>query len=249
MLKVLFGRSFREENCSEKELKAIEALEAASYLAVDQYNGNGTKELRLLLDYRVPSIPSDISAIDFLGNQHHRRYTHRGWLGPNDNESMPYPDDRAHWNTRRMILMQTVKKVFDLNDSQKQLQDSIAAVIYYIHILGDHIAETDYQKMNQNLIGVGGRNDSFDILHQLIIHFDVLFTSPTVASRYSNLRAQLRLMNSDFSTLINRDGGVNTQEKQRQYRTMAEKLMNILINQVPPLLQEEEWFKKVFPSD
>ena len=247
MLQVLFGKNFSEENYSEKELQGIEALEAASYLAVDQYNGNGTEELKTLSDYRVPSLPRSISEIDFSGNQYHRRYTHRGWLGPYNNEDRPYPDDKAHWNTRKEILLQTTKKVFGFNDSQSRINDSLSAVIYYIHILGDHIVETDYQKMNSDMIGVGGRNDQYDIIHQLIYHFDVLFTSPTSTNRYNSFRSQLRLLNNEFSDLVNKDGGVNTSEKQTAYSGLAKKLMDLLIKHVPELLQEEAYFSKVFP--
>ena len=248
MLQVLFGKGFKEESYSEKELMAIEALEAASYLAVDQYNGNGVDELKILSEYRVSSLPSSISEIDFPGNQYHRRYTHRGWMGPYNNEDRPYPDDKAHWNTRKSILLQTTKKVFGFNDSQSRLNDSLSAVIYYIHILGDHIVETDYQKMNSDMIGVGGRNDQYDIIHQLISHFDILFTSPTSTNRYNSFRSQLRLLNNEFSNLVNKDGGVNTPEKQAEYSALAKKLMDLLIKHVPELLQEEAYFSKVFPA-
>lgn len=248
MLQVLFGKGFKEESYSEKELLAIETLEAASYLAVDQYNGDGADELKTLSEYRVSSLPSSISEIDFPGNQYHRRYTHRGWMGPYNNEDRPYPDDKAHWNTRKTILLQTTKKVFGFNDSQSRLNDSLSAVIYYIHILGDHIVETDYQKMNSDMIGVGGRNDQYDIIHQLISHFDILFTSPTSTNRYNSFRSQLRLLNNEFSNLVNKDGGVNTPEKQAEYSALAKKLMDLLIKHVPELFQEEDYFSKVFPA-
>lgn len=252
MLNVLFGNDFKEERYNTKELAAIEALEAASYLAVDQYNaastGNGIKELNLLSGYRVPSIPSDISEIDFPGNQHHRRYTHRRWMGPYNNAERPYQDDKAHWNLRKTILIETVKKVFGLKDDSARVCESLSAVIYYIHVLGDHIVETDYQKMNADLIGVGGRNDQYDIIHQLIYHFDILFISPSSSNRYNSFRSQLRLLNNEFSELVNKDGGVNTPEKQATYSRLAKKLMYLLIKHVPGLLQEESYFSKVFPA-
>ena len=248
MLKVLFGNDYKEENYNAKELAAIEALEAASYLAVDQYNGKGAEELKVLNNYRVPSLPSDISEIDFPGNQHHRRYTHRGWMGPYNNAERPYQDDKAHWNLRKTILTETVKKVFGLKDDSARVCESLSAVIYYIHVLGDHIVETDYQKMNADLMGVGGRNDQYDIIHQLIYHFDILFTSPSSSNRYNSFRSQLRLLNNEFSELVNKDGGINTPEKQAAYSELAKKLMDLLIKHVPGLLQEESYFSKVFPA-
>lgn len=252
MLQVLFGKDFKEENYSDKEQSAIEALEAASYLAVDQCNaeskGNGIKELEFLVSYRVPSIPSSISEIDFSGNQYHRRYTHRGWMGPYNNADRPYPDDRAHWNLRKTIMTETVKKVFGFKDDSARICESLSAVIYYIHILGDHMVETDFQKMNSDLMGVGGRNDQYDIIHQLIYHSDILFTSPSSTNRYNSFRSQLRLLNNEFSELVNKDGGVNTPEKQAAYSALAKKLMDLLIKHVPGLLQEESYFSNVFPA-
>ena len=248
MLHVLFGSNYKEENYTQKELTAIKALEAASYLAVDQYNGDGEEELKTLSDFKVPELPTTIDDIDFSGNQHHRRYTHRGWLGPYNNDDRPYPDDKAHWSIRKRVLVLTTKKVFALSDEQNRICDSLAAVIYYIHVLADHIVETDYTKMNSDLIGVGGRNDQYDIIHQLIIHFDILFASPNSNNRYNSFRAQLKLLNNEFSELVNSDGGINSPEKQAAYRLLAQKLMDMLIKHVPVLLKEEIYFSKIFPA-
>ena len=246
MLQVLFGKNFKIEEYAEKQVQAIEALEAASYLAVDQYNGDGVEELKTLVDYKVKSLPSSISDIDFSGNQYHRRYTHRGWKGPYNNDDRPYPDDKAHWNTRKKILLETTKKVFGFKDDQSRIEDSLSAVIYYVHVLGDHIVEKDYQKMNSDMIGVGGRNDQYDIIHQLLSHFDILFVSPTSSNRYNSFRAQVLLMNNEFGELVNKDGGVNTPEKQAAYSALAKKLMDLLIKHVPDLLKEEDFFIRVF---
>ena len=249
MLQVLFGKDFKKQNYTAKELSAIEALEAASFLALDQYNGKGADALNTLKNYRVSSLPSDISKIDFRENNHHRRYTHRGWMGPYNNDKRPYPDDKANWNVRKRILTETVKRVFGLKNESARICDSLSAVIYYIHVIGDHIVETDYHKMASDMIGVGGRNDQYDIIHQLIYHFDILFTSPSNINRYNSFRSQLRLLNNEFSELVNKDGGINTPEKQAEYSALSKKLMeDLLIKYVPGLLQEEYYFNTIFPA-
>ena len=45
--------------------KIIQRIEDASYLAIDQFNGSGTTELKNLNDDHIPGIPSSMSQIDF----------------------------------------------------------------------------------------------------------------------------------------------------------------------------------------
>lgn len=76
---------------------------------------------------------------------------------------------------RRNILLQTTNNVFGLSAEQSDIDDSLSAVIYYVHVLGDHTDEEDYNKRASDMIEVGGRSDNHDIIHHLIDHFEVLF--------------------------------------------------------------------------
>ena len=104
---VLFGPVNAVNAMSPEAQNALKALEYASYLAIDQYNGDGTIELTFLKStYHVPGLPANIKAIDFRGNEYHRKFTHYGW----DHQ---YYDDRANWAVRKDILLATTEKVFD----------------------------------------------------------------------------------------------------------------------------------------
>ena len=46
----------------------VKRLEDASYLAIDQYNGDGTTELNNLIADKIPGIPASVSEFDFTGN-------------------------------------------------------------------------------------------------------------------------------------------------------------------------------------
>jgi hypothetical protein len=63
MAKVLFGNRAGVHKRSEK----IKALEYASYLAIDQFNGKGEEKLSYLRDKtKVRGLPARISAFEFL---------------------------------------------------------------------------------------------------------------------------------------------------------------------------------------
>lgn len=81
--------------------KIIKRIEDASYLAIDQYNGNGASELSNLAADKIPGTPSSIAEFDFTANYSHRQFTHRGW-------NLPY-DEKAHWPVRQNILKNTIR--------------------------------------------------------------------------------------------------------------------------------------------
>ena len=73
----------------------IKALEAASYLTIDQYNGNGNNDLLMLNEYGVKSLPSSINEIDYSAGAYHRRATHRGWDA--ESTGVYNTSDRNRW--------------------------------------------------------------------------------------------------------------------------------------------------------
>ena len=98
---VLFGEeNYKNSHPLVKDI--LEALEDATYLCVDQYNGSGEKELKNLLDKeKIPGIIKSIDEINYTSNSTLRGLTHRGW-------NMIY-DEKAHWPLRQAILINTVK--------------------------------------------------------------------------------------------------------------------------------------------
>ena len=248
MCQVLLGSDFEASGATEAQERALALLSSASYLALDQFNGRGEEDLRRLRAERVPGLPHSLSAIDFSGNQYHRRYTHRGWRGPYNDDSLPYPDDRANWKARKTLLMQTTGEALGLGWGQSRTCESLAALIYYVHVLGDHMDEADYKKMNSTMILVGGRHDGYDLIHELLAHFDVLFTAKAGQARHDALRARMLALDGAFSELVNSPGGVNSPEKQMAHQILSGALMAQLIEHVPALLREEAYFVRVFPA-
>ena len=135
---------FSNYNTVSKE--RIKLLEDASYLCLDQFNGAGQRQLDNLRTNKVKNIPKTVDEFNFSDGSYHRRYTHRGW-------NYSYINDKANWSIRKRLLMGTVKKVFkNANESQV---DSISALTYYIHILGDLLHADNiehWKKINPQMI-------------------------------------------------------------------------------------------------
>ena len=128
MLEVLF-KNFREVENDPSIQDEIKALECASYLAIDQFNNNGQKDLDFLLTYGVKGIPSEVSEISFnASGTTHRSHTHRGW------DFQLYSVTKELWPVRKQILLNTADKIFDFQGDDVK-KDSFCALIYYIHIL------------------------------------------------------------------------------------------------------------------
>ena len=71
--RILFGS---ESGNPDSWAERIDMLHKASYLTLDQANGEGQTDLDALNEFNVPRIPKTISEINVRGNYTHRRYTH-----------------------------------------------------------------------------------------------------------------------------------------------------------------------------
>lgn len=253
---VLLGSGYQypynQKDREEAEL-AISLLESASYLCLDQFNGNGGDKLLFLAEQGVRGLPESITEIDFSGNWTHRSYTHRGW-------DWTYIVDKAHWSIRKAILQAATEKVFSFTiipnfieaatGSYSEQCNSFAALVYYVHVLGDHLEATSY-KNNAYVMPFAGRtHDDYDLVSDLLNnHLDIVFASQTEDSEYQSFREKLGNINSRASQLVYSEGGINTQEKFDSYHAIAEELHTLLKEYLPVLLKKEPFFQKVFYPD
>ena len=238
MVEVLFKNFLETENKPSIQ-DEIEALESASYLAIDQFNGNGQKDLDNLIAYGVKNLPS-LDDIDYSASgKTHRSNTHRGW----DYVYGGLASDR--WNLRKQILLDTADTIFDFQGNEKQ-KDSFCATIYYIHILGDLLDDESWKIQNGLIMDPGGRIDKADIIDELLKHFKVLFADQKHTFKYLFLTIAMERYNTKFSKLVNSDGGINTDEKFELRQEYVNGLMKLLTMYLPEMLKEEQFFYDVF---
>lgn len=256
---ILFGRIILVnrgvESASQRTdaQKALLALEYASYLVVDQFNHYGKEKFDFLKnDYKIPGMPKSLDDIDFSANSNHRSYTHRGW-------NYEYTIDRAHWNTRKNILLATVEKIFDFSvlsgkilgyDFEYSNQcDSFAALVYYIHVLGDYHENESY-KVTDIMIPFARNNpgdNNTDIIYELQKHLGVIFNDQKDSRTYKEMVQQLDYYGEKARSLAATTGGINTSEKLQQNQEYVNAVLDLLEDKVPKLLRNEPFFTKVFP--
>lgn len=259
---VLFGQKNYKSSLSKEEehkKEAIEALEAASYLCVDQFNGYGTSDI-VTLNKFVPDLKVSLDDIDFSSNYKHRKFTHKGW---NYDYTKKSGENKANWPKRKEILQLTVKEIFARNnlfvetiekfkalfvdeDYNKQY-DSFCALIYYIHILGDQLDRTEYEEefIIMPFIQMSGHGE-YNIVQELKDNFKVLFASQKNKKEYKELIRELDAQRIDAERYYNEPGGLYIPDNFKKYKKCEEKVMDILGEKVPKLLQKEKFFAEIF---
>ena len=232
--RVLFGG---RAGTSQKE--AAKVLEAAAYLTIDQFKGDGQSKLDLLNDELNKQFPK-LSEFDIPSteNSHHREFTHQGWDSKHRkikrNKNLGVDKDWPEkWEMRKKILQDTVEGVFDFNwwneiplignllpEYGKQC-DSLCALIYYTHLLGDHQETTNLQQYNY-LMPLGGTIRGNDIINELIYHCEVLFQNEnSINIGFSMFEGELKRINSKCFFL----GKVDTEDKIENNKEYATRVL------------------------
>lgn len=251
---VLFGTENFKKTKSEEIKKSIQALEYASYLALDQYNASSRpkdkEKLQFLKNRGVSKVPA-IDDIDFKGNSRHRDYTHRGW-------DFDYQEDKANWKVRKELLINTVNKELNIGYSGflwfKQYNPegkSFAAFIYYIHVLGDYISgEWNGEDPYLRIIHLADKDDKdYSLIEELKKHLKIIFKDQTNSNVYSGLIHEIDRLNDTAWSVRHTEGELNTEEKFITYHQCAVDLMQVLIDRIPLLLKKESFFADVFYND
>lgn len=240
MCDILF-KNFKVIENDKSVSEIIEALECASYLTIDQYNGNGEKDLYYLNNYGVKGIPNKISDIDYTAGSYHRRATHRGWNGE---ISLYEGSTLERWKIRKKILLNTTDKIFNFNGNDDK-RDGFCAIIYYTHILGDRIADKKYYQ-NADIMELGGRKDELDITHELLQHFKKLFVDQKHTHKYQHVISKLEVYNSKIDKLINKTPSGMSDDEFAEYQKYAKEIKEVLECNLPEMLKDEDFFYEVF---
>ena len=249
---ILFGKENYKDTLAKdsKEYEALDSLEKAVAICLDQYNGSYAAELNDLNDRGIPGIPDNIEKIDFTGNQHHRRYTHRGW-------NFQYTTDLAHWDMRKTLLLQTVNHVFKfkkkmvltdrwpfMTSEYKDQCEAFAMFLYYLHILGDYDDAKEKKVIIGNVIPLAREHpgdDNEDIFWELDKVLPIIFQSSSGDVAYKGLEQDIKLLAQEARGL-----GELSDENFQQYCTITEDLIEKLESKAPEFLKEEPYFIKIF---
>lgn len=263
MKKILFDDENHRLMGSQKE--AFDALVYASQLVLDQANGSDERYLKKLRDdYKVSGLPKRISEIDFrVSAGTHRDYTHHGW--DYDYSNTPKPgSDEANWPLRKEILLKTTAKVFGFQKDHQFLWfkwgdydkkcNSMAALIYYIHVLADH---QDYlDSIHSNYSGeslemmpfVSESPNEPDVVSEILKHLGIIFEDQTDNDNYKCLTQDLKTIKEEAIRIKGKGTGeIDTVEKRALYKAQVDECIKCLSYRVHTLLEKEDFWQKVFP--
>ena len=253
-------------NGDSKANKALDSLEFALYLCIDQHNSIVSDQLKLdrlierhKIKWHLYGLPTKITKTDFGGNDH-RKYTHKGW----NYDDRKTGNDRANWETRKQILLGTVTLEFGFpfnlfaqrTEKYDKQCDAFCEFLYHLHILGDHKMSIDeYQQNNGGKPGFTPYEESadmestLDLVNGLITAGDSLFISEKTSQRWKdNMRHELSSLSDRFELL----GQVMLTEKEFEcYMEYHEELWELLTddNNTSSLLKDEDFFANVFYAE
>lgn len=269
---ILFGNTNYSQSLSDDTGDQLLALEHATTICLDQFQGNYADELKFLNGRKIHGIIDTIDNINFGGDSHHRQYTHKGW-----DWDYSY-NDKAHWELRKTLLLQTVNDVFAFSNRAGEWKilwftknygytdqcESFSAFLYYLHILGEYQEmyeilnnpdnnRKDFTQITEDIIPLAKMfptDLSPDIFAELEKHLPVIFASQKESGSrvYSDMMQNIQILASEARgfALDNNDFSEPTADSIVSYCQYAVKLIEILKASIPGLLEKEEFFATVF---
>lgn len=175
--------------------------------------------------------------------------------------------DKAHWPLRKEILLKTTAKVFDFQRGGQFLWikwdydekcNSMAALIYYIHLLEDHLDKLtpeegheqdiirEDQEDSNTMLFVSISENEPDVVSEIIKHLKIIFEDQTSSNRFNVLENELGEIRRKAKEIKGATGEVDTVEKRDAYKAQVEKCIDWLADYVPTLLKEEDFWTDVF---
>jgi len=255
---VLFGdKHYRGKD--QATVQKRQAIEYASQICIDQFS-NSHSSMFVLLQDRVPRLKSlTLEAINLDEKvQNHRQHTHRGWNYAYSNTALNPQWADTVWPLRKEVMLATMEHVFNFNGLPNAFDpligynekcDAFCALVYYVHLLGDHLEfkASTYNRSNDGVLGkdqvipLGGSHGD-TLISELIKCFEVLFPEQD----YSELVRDLDEVNSKIRTILNQPENLETEEGFAAYHNQANEVLEILHKHIPTLLKNEDFFSSVF---
>ena len=251
--------------CGEK-YDAFRAMADATALCIDQFSANEhaeskkrdfedlSRKVHLSFAFKDIDLNKGIDGKSITANTH-RMYTHKGW---NFSE---YPDKEL-WKRRKKLMLDTAQqKIFNNSSSifswltdtinswggPSEQCDAFCAMVYYVHILGDHLEGDKPSKLTAlEPLAQYESLSSPGIIPELQEYLQVLFVDQKNTRTYMALMQDLDVLGREAEKVYYSWGGINTEEKCAINMDNAKALLKLLGDKVPILLRNEDFFKQVF---
>ena len=246
--KLLTGKGYWNNSGNHKLFTILTGFAHIMYLTVDSTKNEETERpadnvnmaIKYLKDHqrelKINRIPN-ISKFLTPGGPYHGWYTHLGW------DHIYDADTTVRWRVRQEILRDALAKQFSFSIFNQSKKNSMAALLYYTHILGDHennalttshtripiktMYEQDISDEFWNRYGKEWKPET-NIIAELNMHLGILFKDQIESRYYVNL---LRSINGYLPE--------NQKEKARW-------ILDALFNNVPYLLRNESFARNFY---
>ena len=131
-------------------------------------------------------------------------------------------------------------------DGNEKQCEAFAVLVYYVHILGDHIA-ADKPAALAYVAPLSNSHDRDNpgIIPDLIKYLPILFEGQTDSEQYKSMMQDLEQLSVVADRLYNGTGGVR-EEQFPEYHQCASDLLETLKIYIPDLLKKESFFHTTF---
>ena len=254
---VLFG-DHQYPTCKDAKSK-IEDIEYASYLTIDQFKGDGKDHFLKLKEDGMSGLPLTFNTINYeshpdypdkkINANTHHLYTHEGW---DRDYSAKNSKAERFWTARRNVLNGTLNTLFNFSKvtlfGYNDKCNSLAGIIYYVHILGDYEEADNYKKIAY-LTPLAGKAEiateqdkDYDMITSLKSYITILFADQDT----KDIIRELEKIEKKAGKIYRSPGGVNTDEEFGEYHGCAVEILEILKKYIPGMLRKETFFTDVF---
>ena len=255
--------------------RTFQAIADAAALCIDQFSPNEESRWKEddfdalqaeLSSLGLPTLDVSFDAIDLskttvnsgknVTANTHRQYTHQGW------NCKKHPD-KDFWQLRKDILRDTANRVLfnpqplfswtpwlnDILSIPNEQCDAFCGMVYYVHILGDHIGGDVPEKLKGITPLIQYTSFSTPgIIVELEEQLQVLFVSQNSDKMFLELMQELENIKMDAEKNCGMWGDVDTEEKCAANMEYAKKVLEKLSDYVRALLKDEPFFYERFPQ-
>ena len=117
-------------------------------------------------------------------------------------------------------------------------------MIYYVHVLGDHVANETYSSNYEEIPLIKG-NGQLGLIEDLEYYSGLLFTDHSTRT-YKSYISELDRIKDDIRGIYYAPADLEDPEIYEQYHGYAEEIMQCLKDYIPLLIKKEKFFQKVF---
>ena len=251
---VLFGKDGLTSKAGNAE-EYLEDIQYASYLTIDQFGEDGQDKYHALKRRGIAGLPDSFSEIQYsktlfgdttITGTNHRQFTHNGWERPYGSGK-----EEAFWEKRKTVLLSTLNSIFRFENSARRASNnkkcqSLAGIIYDVHVLGDIIEKTSKEQKPDYLLNIAGRNDNYAMITKLKEYAGILFEDQKKSYTYNHFMFRLEAIERRAKRYGEGGQGIRTSEDLQEYEKCAEKLLALLKKDMPKMLAKEDFFNTVF---